>query len=174
MTLDTSLTDRASHAAAQWRKERPDLDPFPMELLGRLQALTLLITQQHLSPLFARFGLQPGEFDVLATLRRAGAPYRLTPTELYETAMISSGGMTNRIDRLETAGLVTREKHPTDRRGTLVGITDAGLALINELVELHLRNEEQILAGLTPAEQVTLNQLLLKWMHTLQHRQPTP
>jgi DNA-binding MarR family transcriptional regulator len=156
------MADRATIAAGQWRKERPDLDPFPMEVLGRLQEAALVISRDRLNPLFAGFNLQPGEFDVLATLRRSGEPYALTPTELYEFLMISSGGMTSRIDSLEKSGLIKRRKHPTDRRGTLVALTTAGKTLIDDLLDRHVANEHAILSSLNADEQRRLNNLLAK------------
>ena len=113
------MPDRASRAAAQWAVQRPELDMLPMEVLGRLNEASQLVVRERQTPLFARYGLQHGEFDALATLRRSGAPEGLTPTALFEAAMMSSGGMTARIDRLEKAGLVERRPHPTDRRATL-------------------------------------------------------
>lgn len=154
--------DRAQRAAEQWMRERPDLDMGPMILLGRLSEAGVVVMREHLNPLFATFGLQPGEFDVLATLRRSGAPYALTPTELYEAAMISSGSMTNRIDRLEKAGLVQRQPNPNDGRGTLVGLSPEGLALINEAVTEHVANQRAIVSGLTDKEQAKLSALLAK------------
>ena len=156
------MVDRAEQAAAQWQRERPDLDAFPMQVLGRLLEAGQLLSRDHLNPLFARFGLHPGEFDVLATLRRSGSPFTLTPTSLYEALMVSSGGMTNRIDRLERAGFIERQKHPTDRRGTLVALTQDGLTLIDELMALHVENERRVLATLDEAEQRQLDQLLRK------------
>lgn len=156
------MTDRAGTAAAQWRRERPDIDPFPMEVVGRLWEAGQVISRDHIQPLFEAHGLQAGEFDVLATLRRAGAPHALTPTALYEVLMLSSGGMTNRIDRLEKAGLIARRKHPTDRRGTLVELTAAGLALIDGMLAAHVANERAALAALSGAEQAQLNTLLAK------------
>lgn len=156
------MPDRAAIAFAQWRKERPEIDPFPMALLGRLNEASLIVMRDWLTPVFARYGLQPGEFDVLATLRRTGAPYALTPTALYETTMMSSGGMTARIDRLEKAGLVERQKHPTDRRGTLVALTKKGRALIDEAYEAHAANEAEVLSALTKTEQKQLDGLLTK------------
>mgnify|MGYP002040674793 CR=1 FL=1 len=117
------MQDRAQLAAEQWREQRPDLDSFAMAVIGRLGELSQVISRDHLLPFFASHGLQAGEFDVLATLRRAGEPFALMPTALYESAMISSGGMTSRIDRLEKAGLIERRKHPSDRRGILVALT---------------------------------------------------
>lgn len=146
----------------QWLKERPDINPFAMKVWGHLAEVTQVISQQHFVPFFAQYDLQIGEFDVLATLRRSGKPYALTPTALYEATLVSSGGMTNRIDRLERAGLIERQKHPTDRRGTLVVLTTQGLDLINEILPLHVRNEERILSSLSLEEQQQLDQLLSK------------
>lgn len=154
--------DRAASAAERWACERPDLDTRPMVLLGRLGEAALLIARDRLNPLFAEFGLQPGEFDVLATLRRSGAPYALTPTALYEAAMISSGSMTNRIDRLEKAGFVERRPNPADKRGTLVALTGHGLALIERAVEAHVANQQSIVRGLDDREQGQLAALLGK------------
>ncbi|MDQ7968240.1 MAG: MarR family transcriptional regulator [Oxalicibacterium faecigallinarum] len=154
--------DRAEKAARQWREERPDIEVGPMVLLGRLQEAALVISRDRLNPLFAEYGLQPGEFDVLATLRRSGAPYMLTPTALYNTAMISSGSMTNRIERLEKAGLVSRNAHPTDGRGSLVALTENGLTLIEEMIGAHVENQKNILRTLSKAEQAQLSALLEK------------
>ena len=159
--------DRADLAVAQWARERPELDGLPMAVLGRLQQAAHIVTTAHLNPLFARAGLQPGEFDVLATLRRSGAPYTLSPTALYEAAMISSGAMTNRLDRLENAGLVERLPDPNDRRGRLVALTAKGLALIDDTIGAHVENEKQVLSGLSPQEQETLNGLLRKLIASL-------
>ncbi|WP_202361556.1 MarR family winged helix-turn-helix transcriptional regulator [Mesorhizobium sp. 131-3-5] len=154
--------DRAAKAIEQWKRERPDLDVSPMGVLGRLNEASSLIARDRLAPLFARFGLQAGEFDVLATLRRSGSPYALTPTDLYEATMVTSGAMTNRLDRLEKAGLILRGPHPNDRRGIVVQLTEKGLALIDEALTAHVANEHEIVAGLTPAERETLSHLLEK------------
>lgn len=154
--------DRAETAASQWAAERPDLDTAPMVLLGRLGEAALIIARDRLNPLFAEFGLQPGEFDVLATLRRSGKPYVLTPTDLYEAAMISSGSMTNRIDRLEKAGLVERRPNPADKRGMLVALTAMGMDLIERAVTAHVANQHAILSGLSAQEQQELSSMLAK------------
>ena len=159
---DRTAPDRAAIAFAQWRQERPEIDPFPMALLGRLNEASLVIMRDRLAPVMARFGLHPGEFDVLAKLRRSGPPYALTPTALYETTMMSSGGMTARIDRLEKAGLVERKKHPSDRRGTLVALTRKGRVLIDQAYDAHAANEAEIVSALTKAEQKQLDGLLAK------------
>jgi DNA-binding MarR family transcriptional regulator len=154
--------DRADVAIEQWARERPDLPSLPMAVLGRLSEAAERVMRDHLNPLFAEAGLQPGEFDVLATLRRSGAPFMLSPTRLYEAAMKSSGGMTNRIDRLESAGLVERRPDPNDRRGKLIALTAAGKRVIDETIPRHVANEKQLLSVLTIAEQEKLNALLRK------------
>lgn len=154
--------DRAENAANQWARERPEIDTEAMVLLGRLAEAALVISRDRLNPLFAQFDLQPGEFDLLATLRRSGQPYALTPTDLYEAAMISSGSMTNRIDRLEKVGFVTRKPNPADKRGTLVALTKQGLALIDRVIDAHVTNQQAIVNGLTAREQSQLSALLAK------------
>ncbi len=154
--------DRAEHAVAQWRDERPDLDVTSMLVMGRLHEAAHVIARDRLNPLFERYGLQPGEFDVLATLRRSGAPYALTPTALYDAMMMSSGGMTARIDRLQKAGWVERRPNPGDGRGTLVALTPSGRALIDDAVAAHVKNQRAVLAPLSGAEQATLARLLAK------------
>ena len=156
------MPDRASRAAAQWAVQRPDMDMLPMEALGRLHEASILVAREHQAPLYARYGLQQGEFDALATLRRSGAPEGLTPTALFEAAMMSSGGMTARIDRLERAGLVERRPHPTDRRATLVRLTDKGFDLIETIMPRHEETAKDILAPLSLDEQKTLNALLAR------------
>lgn len=159
--------DRAENALSQWRQERPDLDVSPMAVLGRLNEAASLIARNHLNPLFAGLGLQPGEFDVLATLRRSGAPFALTPTALYEATMVTSGAMTGRLDRLERAGLIARGPHPSDRRGVVVQLTDNGRGLIDAALSAHVANERRLLAGLSAAEQEQLAGLLRKLIATL-------
>jgi len=154
--------DRADIAINQWAHERPDLPSLPMAVLGRLSEAAERVMRDHLNPLFADAGLQPGEFDVLATLRRSGDPYMLSPTRLYEAMMISSGGMTNRLDRRESAGLIERRPDPNDRRGKLIALTVAGRRVSDETITRHVANEEQLLSALTTAEQEKLNALLRK------------
>jgi DNA-binding MarR family transcriptional regulator len=153
---------RAARAIEQWRRERPDLDVAPMAVIGRISEAAQLISRERLAPVFASFGLQRGEFDVLATLRRSGHPYTLTPTALYEATMVTSGAMTGRLDRLEKAGLVTRKPNREDRRGIVVHLTEQGKALIDEAVASHVENERRILAGLNAEEQRVLIALLDK------------
>jgi DNA-binding MarR family transcriptional regulator len=138
------------------------MDMLPMEALGRLHEASIVVARERQAPLYARYGLQQGEFDALATLRRSGASEGLTPTALFEAAMMSSGGMTARIDRLEKAGLVARGPHPTDRRATLVRLTDKGFDLIETIMPEHEEAARDILAPLSLDEQKTLNALLAR------------
>lgn len=154
--------DRAARAVAQWRHEMPQMDVAAMELLGRMFELVLVIDRDHMTPLFTGLGLQEGEFDVLATLRRSGLPYRLSPTQLYEAMMLTSGGMTARLNRMEKRGLIARQPNPDDRRGVLVQLTDRGRDLVERAVALHAENETRLLSALTTDEQMQLNGLLRK------------
>jgi DNA-binding MarR family transcriptional regulator len=151
----------------QWRRERPDLDVSPMGVIGRLNEASALIARDRLAPVFARFGLQMGEFDVLATLRRSGAPCALTPTELYEATMVTSGAMTARLDRLEKAGLIQRAPHPSDRRGVVVQLTAKGREITDDALTAHVANEHEVLAGLTREERDILAKLLEKLIGSL-------
>jgi DNA-binding MarR family transcriptional regulator len=129
--------------------------------LGRLFRVAHL-ADEMLSDGIAPYGLQPGWFDLLAALRRSGKPYELNPTTLMETTMLSSGGMTKRLDRLHEAGLIQRRPDPSDRRGTLIRLTARGKATIDEAVATHARNEDALLRTLTAADRRTLDALLRK------------
>ena len=166
------MSDRANRATEQWQQERPDIDAAVMALVGRLLEATSLIERDWLYPLATQFELHQGEFDVIATLRRSGQPYALTPTALYESLMLSSGAMTSRLDRLESKGLIERGRAPEDRRSILVKLTPAGLALIDKLLPLHVANEQQALSSLNQAEQRQLDTLLAKLLTGL-HQKPS-
>jgi DNA-binding MarR family transcriptional regulator len=157
-SMDRDPVDRI---LAQWQRERPDLDVAPMGIIGRIGRLAKHL-ERALQESFSDFGLTVGDFDVLATLRRSGPPYQLSPTELFNTLMVSSGTMTHRIDRLEQAELVKRIPDPSDRRGMLILLTDPGFQLIDQAVEAHLSNEHQILSPLEASEREVLIQLLRK------------
>lgn len=152
--------DRAETARLQWEKEMPGLNLQPMVVLGRLAEAAQLVMSRYLEPAFSSHDLKQGEFDVLATLRRAGPPYALTPTELYRSTMISSGGMTFRIDRLEKAGHIEREAHPTDRRALLICLTDKGKATIDGMLPTYVEAQERAVAALNPADREALAELL--------------
>jgi len=145
----------------QWRRERPDLDPSPIGVVGRISRLAREL-EQRLKPVYREHGLEPGWHDVLATLRRAGPPHRLRPTEFTSALMLTSSGTTKRLDRLERAGLIVRGPDPADRRGTLITLTAAGRRLIDAVTEAHLDNERRLLSALSEAEQRRLADLLRK------------
>lgn len=151
--------DHVDRILAQWRRERPDLDVAPLGLLGRLQRAAAL-TDAALAEGLHEHQLQAGWFDLLAALRRAGQPYELNPTELMRATMLSSGGMTKRLDRLADAGLIERRADPADRRGILVRLTPRGKARIDRAVEDHVANEERLLRPLKPADRRALDGLL--------------
>ncbi|MFB9427807.1 MarR family winged helix-turn-helix transcriptional regulator [Streptoalloteichus tenebrarius] len=151
--------DAVAAIIEQWRRERPDLDPSPIGVVGRLGRLAVLI-DRGLAQNFARFDLSGWEFDVLAALRRSGEPFRLTVGRLQSTMMISSGTMTHRLDRLEKRGLVERAPDPTDRRGVLVQLTAGGREVVDEAVVAHLDRERQLLSGLDESGQRQLADLL--------------
>ena len=158
--------DHVGRIMEQWRRERPDLDPSPMGVIGRLHRLAEAL-HAELRPVFAEAGLSDGDFDVLASLRRAGAPYQLTPGELAASTMVTSGAVTKRVDRLEEKGYVTRTVCVDDARSRQIALTDAGIALIDDLVPKHLDNERRLLAGLTDLERTRLAHLLEAWGRTL-------
>jgi DNA-binding MarR family transcriptional regulator len=154
-------SDPVEAILAQWQRERADLDVSPMGITGRMERLSKHL-ERALQETFSDFDLNFGEFDVLATLRRSGQPYQLTPTELFNTMMVSSGTMTHRIDRLEQAGLVRRTPDPNDRRGTLILLTNKGFNLIEKAVEAHVANLHRLLSVLGETERKVLAQLLHK------------
>ncbi|OQO95184.1 MarR family transcriptional regulator [Saccharomonospora piscinae] len=153
------MRDSVDAILAQWRAERPDLDPSPMGVIGRISRAARAL-ERRLRDHFASRGLQSGEFDILATLRRSGAPYRLSAGALVGSAMVTSGAITHRLDRLVAKDLVTRETDPDHRRSVLVTLTDHGRELVDELVDAHLELERALLADLDTAEQDQLAGLL--------------
>lgn len=159
-------TDGVDAILEQWRRERPDLDTSPIGVIGRISRLSREI-ERRLEPVYAASGLEPGWYDVLATLRRSGPPYRLRPTDFAATLMLTSSGTTKRLDRLEAAGYITREPDPSDRRGVLITLTPEGYTLVDEAAVKHMANERRILGGLTAAEQRQLAGLLRKLNLTL-------
>ncbi len=153
--------DGVDEILEQWRRERPELDPSPIGVIGRVSRLAREL-EQRLEPVYREHGLESGWHDVLATLRRTGPPYQLRPTEFTSALMLTSSGTTKRLDRLEQAGLITREPDPGDRRGTIITLTPAGHELIDAVTEAHLANERRLLSALTGDEQRRLADLLRK------------
>jgi DNA-binding MarR family transcriptional regulator len=152
----------------QWRTERPDLDPSPIGIVGRVSRLAREL-EARLEPVYKAHGLEPGWHDVLATLRRNGPNARLRPTDLTNATMLTSSGTTKRLDKLEREGLIEREADPGDRRGTLIALTPAGRALIDSVTAAHLANEKRLLSGLNEDEKGALTDLLRKLLSALPH-----
>lgn len=155
--------DAVDQILQQWSRERPDLDVTPMGLIGRLGRLRAHISRAH-DTVFQRHGLNSASFDLLATLRRSGPPFQLTPSDLLETMMITSGTMTNRIDQLEKQGLVERLPHPEDRRALLVALTEKGRVVIDAAVTEHVENQHHLVEPLTLEERTVLDELLKKYL----------
>ncbi|MGW6867822.1 MarR family winged helix-turn-helix transcriptional regulator [Streptomyces sp. NPDC054901] len=153
--------DMVAHVIDQWTAERPDLadDLWPVEAVGRIQRMTRLIDKQ-LKAFMAEHGLEVGEFDVLASLRRSGPPYALTAGALIPAAMVTSGAITNRIDRLEAKGLVERVRDDVDRRSVRIRLTERGLEVSGKVMEAHLRHYARLLDPLGRAGTVALAEAL--------------
>ncbi|TMQ90043.1 MarR family transcriptional regulator [Actinomadura soli] len=160
------MADAVDAILAQWERERPDLDTSPMGVFGRISRAQRLLGRE-LKDFFAAHGLEGWEFDVLATLRRHGAPYELTAGGLLRAAMVTSGAITNRIDRMEAKGLVERVRDAGDRRSVRIRLTARGLEVVDELVGLHIANEERLLAGLGAAERERLEGALRTLLESL-------
>jgi DNA-binding MarR family transcriptional regulator len=155
------VDDEVDRIVEQWSRVRPDLDVSPTHTLQRITRANLLQTQSF-AEVFAHYGITWGEYLVLAALRRAGPPYRMNPTTLFNSVILSSGAMTNRLDGLEGMGLIRRLPDPNDRRGRLVELTAKGRDLVDKAVVEHLANEERMLSGLSAAERTKLADLLRK------------
>ncbi|MFC7495175.1 MULTISPECIES: MarR family winged helix-turn-helix transcriptional regulator [unclassified Nocardioides] len=158
--------DHVGRIMAQWASERPDLDVSPQGIIGRLHRLAAHLTEE-LVAVYGRYGLGEGEFDVLATLRRSGTPYELTPGELAAQTMVSSGAVTKRVDRCAEQGWVTRRVSDNDARGRVVALTGAGRAVIDEAFTAHMANEHRLVGALDQMERARLAHLLEKWGRAL-------
>ncbi len=155
----TPDADHVDRILAQWRQERPDLDVEPMGIMGRLHRLATHLGRE-VEAVLLQHGLSSSAFDVLATLRRAGKPYRLSPGELLAMTMVSSGTMTNRIDQLEKAGFVERIANAEDRRSVLIALTDKGLSTVEDAVTAHVANQHRLLAAIGEKDKAEFNRLL--------------
>lgn len=160
--------DHVDRVLAQWAAERPDLDVSPMSVVSRISRFERF-ARKSMEAVFAQHGLTPEGFDVLATLYRSGRPHQLTPTQLFQMLMVSSGTMTNRLDRLEAAGFIARLPDPADRRGTLIQLTEAGIQVVAAALDDHLENERRLLAALSGAELATLGALLRRLLLPLEN-----
>ncbi len=151
--------DHVHRVLEQWRREAPELDRSPFGVLGRISRLAHLL-QAEIEPIFAAHGVTGGEFDVLAALRRAGRPYRLSPTELSRALIVTSGGMTKRLNALEDRGLIRRGSDPNDGRSSLVLLTSAGKHLVEAILPEHIANERRLVGELSAKERLDLASLL--------------
>ena len=154
--------DHVDRVQAQWRAERPEIDTSPMGVIARLHRIADALRGELLT-LYREHGLGEGEFDILATLRRSGAPFELTPSELAQQTMVTTGAVSKRLDRLETAGLVTRRENLEDARGRVVALTPQGRDTIDRAYEAHMRNEARLLDHFSAAEREQLQGLLRSW-----------
>jgi DNA-binding MarR family transcriptional regulator len=153
------VTDEVDDLVAAWQAERPDLDVRPMQVLSRISRLARHLDRERRSA-FAAHDLESWEFDVLAALRRQGAPYELSPGALLRATLVTSGTMTNRIDRLEAKGLVRRRPDSQDKRGVLVTLTAAGQRRVDATLAGLMEAEQALLAGLPETSRHTLAGLL--------------
>jgi DNA-binding MarR family transcriptional regulator len=157
------VRDEVDTLVDAWHRERPDLDVAPMEVLSRISRLAHHLDRRRATA-FGTHGLEPWEFDVLAALRRSGKPYRLTPGQLIRETLVTSGTMTNRVDRLVARGLVSRDDHPGDRRGVLVRLTDQGREAVDAALADLLAAERALVSHLSDTDRshlvAVLRQLL--------------
>jgi DNA-binding MarR family transcriptional regulator len=162
--MDQDWTDRVLKT---WSSVRPDLDMAPYQVTTRLSRIGLHLAR-HQQATYSRFGLNRGEVGVLSTLRIAGPPHQLSPTRLFKDLMLSSAGITSRLDSLETRGLVRRTRDPNDRRGVLVELTDEGARILDDAVTAHAAIEGELIACLSADERDTLASLLRRLLSDLE------
>ncbi len=153
---ETNLVDRI---IGEYEKERPDLDVTPLDIFGRIVRINMKFLN-YVNDFLDEYGLSVGLFDVLAALRRAGAPYQLKPSSLCELTMLTSGGMTGRLDQLERLGYVRRVLGIHDRRVMFAELTSEGLQVIDMLLEIHFDGERKLLEGMQEADQSELPRIL--------------
>ncbi|EHR61461.1 MarR family winged helix-turn-helix transcriptional regulator [Saccharomonospora cyanea] len=163
------MADAVAGVVEQWRKQRPDVDFEPIAVVGRLMRLSRL-WDKAIKDFLTRHGVDPGEFDVLSTLRRAGEPYRLSAGEILGASLVTSGAITLRIDRMEAKGLVERVRDASDRRVVRVQLTPKGLATIDDLIPRHLANEADFLRALDQDDRERLADLLSALLTDYEHR----
>jgi DNA-binding MarR family transcriptional regulator len=159
--------DHLDLVLAQWARERPDLDVGPMGLIGRVLRLSRHLMREMEATLAAH-RLNFASFDVLATLRRSGPPFALSPHDLLGTMMITSGTMTHRVDQLEKAGHVRRRPNPEDGRSVLITLTPQGQVLVDRVLGAHVATQARLVAGLDPAQRAALSPLLSAWLGALE------
>ncbi len=160
--------DQIDRIIAEWQHSQPSLDTTPLAVLGRIARLMGYFEQVRDSVL-AQHQLKYGEFDVLLTLRRQGEPYTLSPSQLSQSLLLTSGGISKRIDKLENAGLVERLPDDADRRGVMIRLSDSGLAKVNQALTPHTDAQLDLLAHLPACDQQALATLLQRWLVALEN-----
>ncbi|CAK1889761.1 MarR family transcriptional regulator [Vibrio crassostreae] len=155
--------DAIDRVVEQWAKEKPELETEPMAMMGRIMRIAKYMETQ-VAELHKKYDMKLGEFDVLATLRRSGKPYRLTPSELIGSMMLTSGAMTNRLDKLEAKGLISREHSKEDRRSVSVQLTKDSLILIDQMMTEHVEMQKKLVKSLSASQKKNTNQLLKTWL----------
>jgi DNA-binding MarR family transcriptional regulator len=173
MSKSSGDPDHVDRVRAQWRAVRPELDTSPAGIVARVGRLAAFF-DQSINTLMGEYGLTRSTWDILASLRRVGPPYELTPSELYRALMRSSGWMTNRLHELEEAGLIARQPDPGDGRGVLVQLTRDGVRLADEIIERHLANERQLVSALPKADRDQLVGLLRRLLNAHEASSPDP
>lgn len=163
--------DRVGRIQDEWRRERPDIDVSPQGIIGRLHRLAAHLTTE-LTTVYQRHGLGEGEFDVLAALRRAGAPFERAPGELAAHTMVTTGAMTKRLDRLTEAGLVVRRPAEVDGRRRMAALTPRGLEVIDAAFAEHMANEKRLIEQVPPADRLVLEALLTAWLRQYESAPP--
>ncbi|MFG3225589.1 MarR family winged helix-turn-helix transcriptional regulator [Kitasatospora sp. NPDC048194] len=153
------MTDAVGALLDQWRRERPDIDFSPIGVVGRIMRISRM-WDKEIKDFLAEHGLEPGEFDVLSTLRRSGAPYELTAGAFLRTSLVTTGAITLRVDRMQDKGLVTRVRDEGDRRSVKIRLTDHGLETVDRILPLHLANEDRLLRALGGDDREQLATLL--------------
>jgi len=169
MKINARVADSITRTREQWKAASPELDTSPMEVIGRILRVEFF-ARESIRKALQRFEVDLGGCDVLATLRRSGPPFRLTPTALYRELLLTSGAMTNRLDVLEHSGLVERQIDPNDRRGTLIELTKKGRTLIDRVMQFHMENEAQMIAHLSRTDQKRLAELLKKLLKGMEEQ----
>ena len=161
------VPDRIDLVEAAWLRERPDLDVSPLQVIARLHRVANHLTDE-LVAVYAPHGLGEGDFDVLATLRRSGPPFERSPGDLAASTLVTSGGMTKRVDRLVAAGLVTRRVSEDDARARVVALTDRGREVVDAAFTEHMANERRLVDLIAPGQARALEDALRTWLAALE------
>jgi DNA-binding MarR family transcriptional regulator len=165
------LKDSIDDFVRAWKRERPDIDPWPLGILGRIQRLSIQLQRTAVEQWLSPMGLTWESFSLILALRRSGRPFQLRPTDIYRESLLTSGAVTNRIDRVEKLGYVQRIADPRDRRGVIIRLTPSGRSLADRAIELHFRKLEDIFGCLSKAESRQLTVLLAKLLANVEQRQ---